>query len=829
MQLITGLKRMGMINFSDEEKIAIKAKNNEYTYSDINYKIKSFSSLLENSSKVCIISENRPEWIFAFYAAWNMKLIPVPVDYMSSNDDVTFILNDCKPEIIFTSEGKLPDINKVVDQLTYTPVILNFDSIQLPEPESHDYYEVPENNEDTAVIIYTSGTTGSPKGVMLSYNNLLANLNEVCHEVPIITHDREMLMLLPLHHVLPLVGTLIAPLYVGSTIVISPSMQNTDLLETLRNNNVAIFIGVPRLYEIIYNGLKPKIYASLAGRMFFNFFKTFPNKKLAKKIFKKVHDGFGGHLEIMISGGAALSATIGKFFETLGFTVLEGYGMTEAAPMITFNRPGNSRFGSPGQKLNTVAVEIRDNEILAKGPNIMQGYYNRPEETSQVLKDGWLHTGDLGYFDKNGFLYITGRKKEIFVLSNGKNINPVEIEEKLILKSQYVSEAAVHLEKDMLHALIVPNYAELTKHEIIDMVSFFRDNVLAEYNKNASSYKRIMQFTLLKNELPRTRLGKIQRFKLAELIGTPQKQKNKTDEPKTEEYKSIKLFIENQVNTTISPDDHLEFDIALDSLGKLGLVDFIDRSFGVKIEYDKLLSFPSVRKLVEFVTDNKLRHKIEGIEWSSILKEKVHLKLPTAGLMQSLIKNLSKIFFKIYFRFDGDGLKNIPDGPCIIAPNHQSYFDGMFVASLLRSRTMRKTYFYAKKKHVNNAFLRFLARKNNIIVMDIHNELKESIQKLAEVLKMGRKVIIFPEGTRTKDGKVGEFKQMFAILSKELSVPVVPVAINGAFKALPSGKIFPRIFTPVHVHFLQPVYPDTHNYDSLTMRVQSDIHQKVSV
>ncbi|MGD9993244.1 MAG: AMP-binding protein [Salinivirgaceae bacterium] len=818
-----------MINFSNPEKTAIIFKENKVSYADLSVKINQYAQLFKGKgyTKVALYCENRFEWVYAFYAGWLNNCSVITIDYLSSVDDVAYILNDSRPEVIFSSNLKEPDLNAALANLDYEYQFVNFDKVELPESTEPAEWNIPADVEQTAVIIYTSGTTGSPKGVMLSFNNLLVNLKGVTTDVKIFREDRQTLMLLPLHHILPLLGTMIAPLNVGATIVMSPSMQSSDLLETLRNNEVAIVIGVPRLYEVIYQGLRAKVFASAAGRIFYRVLSTFKSQSLSKKIFKKVHQGFGGRVEIMVSGGAALSPQVGKFFMTMGFTVLEGYGMTETAPMITFNRPKNFRIGSPGQLLDGVQCEIRDEEIVVKGPNVMQGYYNRPEETADIIKDGWLYTGDLGYFDKDGFLYITGRKKEIIVLSNGKNINPVEIEDKLEKGSPYISEAAVFLHQNQLHAAIIPDYNELSAADVKDVEEFFKETVFKEYNSKVSSYKRVMKFTIIKSDIPRTRLGKIQRFKLAELLEAPGKSKAKVADPDTEEYKTVKLFIESQTNEAISPDDHLEFDIALDSLGKLGLIDFIDKTFGIKIEEERLLSFPSVGKLVDFIRDNKLRHKVENIDWSAILKEKVSLNLPKAWFTQGLINKGSKLFFKLYFRFQGSGTENIPEGPCIIAPNHQSYFDALFVSSLIRNKTMKNIYFYAKKKHVNNGFLRFMARKNNVVVMDVNKDLKESIQKLAEILKMGRKVIIFPEGTRSKDGSLGEFKKTFAILSKELNVPVIPVAICGAHKALPTGTHFPRIFTKVRVQFLSPVEPANYDYDSLTVKVREQIASSI--
>ena len=474
-----------------------------------------------------------------------------------------------------------------------------------------------------------------------------------------------------------------------------------------------------------------------------------------------------------------------------------------------------------------LTLEIRDGEIVAKGPNIMKGYYNRPEETDEVLKDGWLYTGDLGKIDKDGFLYITGRKKEIIVLPNGKNINPVELEDKLE-KIDYIKEAGVFLKDERLHAVIAPNYDALAKNEIKDPEHFFKAEIIPSFNKELTSYKRIMKYSLIKEEIPRTRLGKIQRFKLIDLYENPVKKKEqKGDQPESEEYIAIKSFIESQVDMTISPEDHLEFDIALDSLGKITLIDFIERTFGVKIEEENLLKFPSIRTMVDHIKENKVFHNLEMPNWSEILKEKIHLKLPKSWMTLPIFIKSSKSFLRLYFKFKSRGHDQLPEGPAIITPNHQSFFDALFVTAYLKRKTIKETYFYAKRKHVKTKLFRFLAGKNNVIVMDLNNDLKESIQKMAAVLKSGKKIMIFPEGTRSKNGELGEFKKTFAILSKELNVPVIPVAISGAYKALPAGSKFPKPFTKVGVKYLEPIYPQDYTFETLTEKVKETISEAV--
>lgn len=819
-----------MIKILDLNKAAVITKDKQYTYQELLQLIEKFSLLFreKNYRKVAIYSENRVEWIAAFYAGWHNNCIVIPIDFMASADDVSYIINDSKPDLIFSSPNLNEQVDEVKKGIEHKPEIITFTEVELPDVDYTAEWKEPENVDETAVIIYTSGTTGSPKGVMLSYKNIMANLKGVSEKVEIYKEDRQVLMLLPLHHVFPLVGSMMAPLFVGSTIAMSPSMQSSDLLETLKNNKVAIMIGVPRLYELIYRSIKSKIDASGIGRLFYRVVKLTGSKKLGKKIFKKVHDNFGGNLQFLVSGGAALPKHVGELFQTLGFDVLEGFGMTEASPMITFTRPGKVKIGSPGQPLPGMQVEIRDGEIVAKGDNIMQGYLNRHEETAEVLKDGWLHTGDLGYLDKNNFLFITGRKKDIIVLSSGKNVNPVVLEQDFQKKFEEVQEAGVFLHKNHLHIAILPNLEVLSKLNVQDIEGYFKHEVLPVFNAKLSAYKRILKFAIVNSELPRTRLGKIQRFKLAEHAETSSGKPEVHDFEPTEFYLAVKSFIETQIDFDIRPDHHIEFDLGLDSLNKLSLIDYIEKSFGVKMDEKKLINFPSVSHLSEYIKEKSQWFRQETTSWADALKEKVDMKLPKSWPTQNIFKSLAKYFFKIYFRFRGEGAENIPKGPCIIAPNHQSFIDGLFVASFLRRRVFKETYFYAKKKHVNNKFLRFLARTNNVIVMDMEKNLKESIQKMAVALKEGKKIIIFPEGTRTKTGELGEFKKTFAILSTELNVPVVPVAIDGADRALPAGKKFPRPWTRVKVKFLEPIYPKGHTPETLVDGVQETIEDNLT-
>jgi long-chain acyl-CoA synthetase len=808
------------IKSSDD--LAIITKQDKVSYACLLGRIYKLASQYgsEQGDRVVIFSENRIEWIYALFSTWIRKGITVPIDASSSAHDVAYILNDCNPKHIFCSKEKLPVMEAALTEIDYRPEIMLLDDLKFNADLSIDKDLVVDDLEQTSVIIYTSGTTGSPKGVMLSYMNLYVNLIGVSEDVKIFTKDETTMILLPLHHILPLLGTIIAPLFSGGKIAMSPSLASEDILNTLQDNKVTIFIGVPKLYSELRKAIMRKIRAKKATSIVFNIMAKIQNPKLSKKVFKAVHEKFGGAMKYMVSGGAPLDKEVASDYKTLGFEMLEGYGMTETAPMITFTRPGHWIIGSAGQSLSANKIEFRDGEIVVQGDNVMQGYYNREQETADVIKDGWLHTGDLGRIDDEGFLYVTGRKKEIIVLSNGKNINPYEIESELLKLSDDIKEVGVFLGDDNLHGIFVPN------DDCDDLAAFelkVRKEILTAYNKDVTPYKKVVKFTATKTALPRTQMGKVQRFKLSDLIEKPIVKENTEVVDDSEVFTAIAEYIKTEKKISIHPLDHLEYDMSFDSLEILSFLFFIETSFGVKMDVQEVFAFENVGALCDEIEKTKTKSVIEDIQWGTILKEKVSFELPKSSFFGVAVVKVFKVLSKVYFRLKGDGVANIPEGPCIIAPNHQSFLDGLFVASFLKKNVFKTTYFYAKEKHVRKPLVKFMAAHNNVIVVNVNKDLKQSIQKLAAALKNNKNIIIFPEGTRSMSGQLGEFKKTFAILSRELNVPVVPVTIKGAYEALPSKAPFPVPFKKVQVEFHKAVMPNDLSYDGIVEMVRQKI------
>ena len=656
----------------DLNKVAIIAGEHNVTYSELLKRVAQFARKTPKGkqTKTVIFSENREGWAYAFFSIWLNEGIAVPVDASSTASDVAYILNDCKPDAIWVSKEKEPVLGESLaafngEEKPKVFIIDDYEGLSLQDEPACSILpwaalSEPDNN-DTAVIIYTSGTTGSPKGVMLSYAALKANVHSVSYDVPIFTEKRRTLILLPLHHILPLMGSLIAPLYMGGGVAISPSLSGPDIMDTLQRGQVGIMIGVPRLWQTLYVGIKKKIDESPVARMLFALCSVCKSRTLSRLVFGSVRKKMGGRIDYCVSGGAALDKEIGEGLRTLGLDVLEGYGMTETAPIIAFTRPGDYIPGCSGLPLPGVECKLVDGELCVKGPNLMKGYYNRPEETAQVIdSDGWLHTGDLAQFDSIGRVTLTGRTKEIIVLSNGKNVQPSEIEYKLEKYETFVKEAAVVQDSDMLRAIIVPQptwSSTLTDNEVADKL---KREVLEPYNMTVSAYKKIMSVLVYRGELPRTRLEKLQRYKLGAILkegqGARTKEHEAQPEPDSEEYRLIKSFIEQEKGVKVHAADHIETDLALDSLDKISLQTFIENTFGTSVGVDQMPGFPNIEALARHVAAEKTKMEAEDVDWHQLLTGPVdNLPLPSSGFAYRFVSRLLKGFFCLYNRLKVKG------------------------------------------------------------------------------------------------------------------------------------------------------------------------------
>jgi long-chain acyl-CoA synthetase len=507
---------------------------------------------LKRDDKIALIAENRPDWVYSDMASLALGAINVPLYPSLTSESIDYILNNSESKgVIVSNQFQLNKLLKIRDNCNHLKFIIimnesDFDSSimdlysfkYIQEKGIEKKNESPNflkesmqfvNEDDVCTIIYTSGTTGVPKGVVLTHKNIMSNVTSALESFPI-TEEDVWLSFLPLCHIFERMGGYYTAFASGGTVCYAESIEKvaTNLIEV----KPTIMTSVPRLFERIYSRIiknvesqpekKQKIFysaikvgteyakAKKAGKVSLPL--KIKNKLASKLVFKKLIERTGGNIRFFISGGAALSRELGEFFEAVGITIIEGYGLTESSPVISANRVDDYKFGSVGKPFPDVEVKIApDGEILAKGPNIMQGYYKNKKETEETIKDGWLHTGDIGVFDADGFLMITDRKKHLFKTTAGKYIAPTHIEN-TFLASKYIDQFIVIGDRRMfLSALIVPDfeavkeYADSNKIPYADEKDLVKNDTIyklleadmVQFQKKLANYERVRKFVLL--------------------------------------------------------------------------------------------------------------------------------------------------------------------------------------------------------------------------------------------------------------------------------------------------------------------------------------------
>jgi long-chain acyl-CoA synthetase len=463
----------------------------------------------EAGQKLCILSENRPDWTMTDFATLSVGGLTVPIYTTLVPEQIRYIVDDSDAAVVVVSgpdqwkkiEPLRPLLTKVRHYVTFAEtapagvltlreVIEKGRALAASEPRLYDELVARVRPDDEATLIYTSGTTGVPKGVILTHDNLLSNVKTASDLIEFSSKD-SVLSFLPLSHILERM-VMFTYIYKGCTVAFAESVE--AVAQNLLEVRPHIMVSVPRVFEKIYTKVMDQVLASPALRRKIFFWALKVGKacgalKLAgrpvprglglrravaaKLVFSKIIARTGGRVRFFVSGGAPLSKDIAEFFYAIGLTILEGYGLTETSPLLSVNTFENIRLGTVGKPAPGVTIKIAaDGEILARGPNIMKGYYKKEAETREVMEGGWFHTGDIGQFDADGFLVITDRKKDLLVTSGGKNIAPQPIEN-LLKTSPYISNAVVIGDRRrFVAALIVPEYDKLKDYAKAQGIAF---------------------------------------------------------------------------------------------------------------------------------------------------------------------------------------------------------------------------------------------------------------------------------------------------------------------------------------------------------------------
>ncbi len=598
----------------DRKKIAITYGEQKYSYADVIKYVNYYSEFLDISKgdRVALMMENRPESIFSFFSIWAKKGIALSLDAGYTVEQLAYVLSDSTPKYIFISNKVKEVVEKANEKIGNIVKILVVDEISLPDnyiPKQEEYHN--DSDEEVAIIVYTSGTTGNPKGVMITYENIRANMDGIT-AANLVNDTDSILAMLPYHHIMPLCFTLILPMYLGVPVILLTEISSASLLKTLQENVVTVILGVPRVWEMLDKAIMTKINESSLARFMFKMASKINSMSIRKMLFSKVHKQFGGHVRLMVSGGAKIDKNILEDFRTMGFRAIQGYGMTETAPIITFNVPGRERSDSAGEVIKDVEVKIADDgEILVKGKNVMKGYYNNEQATKEAFdKDGWFRTGDLGRFEGK-YLIIIGRKKEMIVLPNGKNIDPNDIEAEIIKNTDLIKEIAVTEYKEQLVAIIYPDFDQIKAKQIVNIKDAIKWEVIDKYNVTAPNYKKIHDIKIVKEELPKTRLGKIRRFMLKDLIedkveNTDKKEEKKVVEVPTEmkeKFDIINKYIDERYHKTIDLDSHIELDLGFDSLDIVEFMNFLNETFGITLVEQDFVENKTISAIIKLVDD----------------------------------------------------------------------------------------------------------------------------------------------------------------------------------------------------------------------------------
>jgi long-chain acyl-CoA synthetase len=839
-----------------------------HTYAELRGMAESIAAWLiaqgvQPGARVAILANNHPRWVAAYLGIIAAGGAAVPLDTAYHADQVAKLLRDSGASLLFCDLKHLEVAKESVSGLNVQFVLTesgpqsgaasDFDNILAQHPGS--FSPVPRAPEDLASLLYTSGTTADPKGVMLTHANLLGEAEAVFAWAHIGPNDA-VLGVLPLFHVLSQMANLLLPLVAGTRVVYLSTLNTTELLRALRERNITAFAVVPQFFYLIHDRIFKEVQQKgRFVRFAFGWMRrvTMLGRGMGlnpgRVLFGKIHNLFGKNMRLLVTGGSRFDPKIGRDFYSLGIDVLQAYGLTETCGGAFVNPPGENVIGSVGKPLKGVEAKILDpqssddgspasGEIILRGPIVMKGYWNRPDATADVLKDGWLYTGDLGYLDERSNLFITGRKKEVIILANGKNIYPEEIESHY-LQSPFIKEICVMgmegtAGSEKLYAVIVPNFEVLRQRKVVNAKEVIRFDVEGLSAKLAST-KRISGYEIWQDDLPRTTTRKLKRFEIEKRVRAGKHDDAGAEiasaKPLTPEetswleqanvQRALKVIREFSPNSpeTIRPGDNLELDLGLDSMRRVELLAAVEQELGGDVEESELAGIYTVRELLDAVLESaasgKQASKQQFAGWSAVLRED-----PTDPAALAITKprfftdraiflfsRLIRWAWNIRSHIQVEGLENIPrEGAYLLCSNHQSFLDPAILLAVLPLRSIQHMFAVGTSEIFGSGIMLRVARIMRTVVVDPDANLVPAMRAGAFGLRHGMALVLYPEGERSIDGTPKTFKKGAAILSIHLQVPIVPVAVDGIYESWPRGKPFQK-FAPIKIKIGQPMMP----------------------
>ncbi len=780
------------------------------------------SKNLKAGDKVLIWGRNSPDWAVCYLACLLKRIVAVPMDVRGSADFVEKIFAFVKAKLVICDServGQIPNTERIsFEELMETGRLHKYHQISGVGAYGDTPLRLPEfpeiSPDDTAEILFTSGTTGEPKGVVLTHRNIVSNVEalEACLKDGF-RPDEKWLSLLPLSHIFEQTIGFWLPFKRGCPIVYLEVLKTSLILKSMAEDRVTVCPVVPRLLKLFQSG----ILREAERQQNSGFLQTalalarHGPLVLRRSLFSAVRKKFGA-LRYFVAGGATLERELEEFWRLLGFQVLQGYGLSETAPVISCNFPHANRLGSIGKVLPGVEVRLSaEGEILARGPSVFGGYYERPNLTEEVFEEGWFKTGDLGAFDSDGFLWFKGRAKELIVTAEGLNVYPQDIEAELH-KIRGVKESCVlGLEENgkvvIYAAVLLENSARDPKQ------------IMEQVNLKLADHQKIQSLSVWPQEdFPRTSTMKIKRREVLRIIQA----RGAASEPSAEKKKPVSRLYEVIAPLANVPPSGLRAGSTLEELGfssldRLELATALEEEFHFSIDDSALLGQTTLREIEKMVETGKgTDETLKFPKWQASRR----LFAVHAAIQNVLAFPILRCFCKIRV----EGAENLRDlkGPAIFISNHISFFDGPVILASLPKPIRRelaiavwREFFepqagspWQTKNPLWWVWIRFwyylVSLGVNVFPFSQERGFGKNFEHSGWLLDRGFHLLFFPEGARTQDGRMVPFQKGLEVLVRSIQVPVVPIGLNGLFEIYPvqnklphPGKVVCRFGAPI--------------------------------
>src|SRR5687768_11182551 len=806
-------------------RIERDGRKEQYTYADLRELATRAAGFLagegiKQGDRVMLVSSNAPEWGMTYFGVLKAGATCIPCDPESSTAEILNFASAGIAAGIICSEAVLndhPDLQERLQEHGSARLWTYRSVFAMPDEETEDQRIalLPQkaHAQSVASLIFTSGTTGQPKGVMLSHRNLTSMVSMLSSVFDMTTSDG-VLSVLPLHHTFEFSTGFLTPLSRGAQITYLPELTSDALARAIKNGHVTGMVGVPALWELLHRRIKNRLYerSDWIGKTAENMIRA--NTWLRDKtkvnagqvLFYPFHEGLGGRIRYFISGGSALSEKIQRDFYGLSFTILEGYGLTEASPMLTVTRPENRMLsGTVGKPLPGVEVRISQpdpsgvGEVIARGPNVMLGYYEDEAATRKTLVERWLYTGDLGRVDDDGNLYLVGRSKEIIVDTNGKNVYPDELEE-LYANSPYVKELSIVGLADGIGEKVACLVVADDEYDISLSRAALHRQVEEHFREVSASlpyYKRVKVMHFTDIELPRTATRKVKRREVVQILESleeTQKSGRKSTAREVADADSVWLMglvanVANRPRSEISIDTRLS-DLGFDSLMFVELGTAIEGAGGSISAPERFNEIQDIRELTTVVSRRGGAAVKEEVRTADREKdEEIHIPsfVQKAGTKAGdlLQRFLYDQFLKTYY----EGRSNIPPHTnFIVAANHCSHLDMGLTKMALGEAGTDMVALAAADYFFDTKYKRAVMENfTNLVPMERTGSLRQSLRHARSFLDQGYNALIFPEGTRSMTGIMADYKPVVGYLALHARVGILPMYLDGTYEAMPKG------------------------------------------